>query len=132
METRTNLIKELSLRVYQKIGEEQLKVLLMDGKPLMKHDELIQYINDNLNEYLTAEDQKQLFIDNLYNISDEKIKCLLMNLAIEMAAGYVQNAIVKALSIEDFFGDNPFSVQSNPQLFMIHKYFDEELEVKLN
>jgi len=54
----------------------------------------------------------------------------MMKLAIEMASGFVQNAIIKALSNEDFVGNNPFSVHSNPQMFMMAKYFDEELGVK--
>jgi hypothetical protein len=132
MKPKTKLINELSLRVYQKIGEEQLKGLLIDGKRLMNHDELTQHISDNLNEYLNTEEQKQLLADNLYNINDEKIKSLMLKLAIEMASAYFQTAIEKTLTAEDFVTNNPYSVHLNPQLFMMYKYYDEELGVKLN
>jgi hypothetical protein len=132
MKTKTNLINELSLRVYQKIGEEQLKSLLMDGKPLMTHDELTKHISVNLNDFLNTEEQKQLIIDNIYNVDDEKIKSLMIKLAIEMAAGYVQSAIEKALTSEDFVGDNPYSALTVPRMFMMYKYYNEKSEVNLN
>jgi len=130
--TKTNLINELSLRVYNRLGEQQLTGLLMHGKPLLTPDELTQHITENLNDYLSPEEQKQLLADNLYNVDDEYIKSLMMKLAIEIASAYVHTAIEKALTAEDFVGNNPFSVHSNPQMFMMAKYFDEELGVKLN
>jgi hypothetical protein len=128
---RTNLINELSQRVYQKIAEQQLTGLLMEGKPLMTGEELKQHITDNLDEYLSPEEQRKLLADNLFNTDDENIKSLTMEFAIEMAAAYVQLLIKIALSNKNFIGNNPFSVHSNPQMFTVAKYFDEELGVKI-
>jgi hypothetical protein len=130
--TKTNLITELSLRVYNKLGEQQLTGLLMEGKPLMTHDELTQHIRNNLNDYLNNVEQKQLIIDNIGIFDNEDIKSSMIKLAIEMAAVYVKQAIENALTDKDFVGNNLYTVQSNPKLFMMHKYFDEELGIKFN
>jgi hypothetical protein len=132
MKTQINFISELSLRIYQKTGEEQLRGLLLEDKPLMTSDELVQHITENMGEYLNAEEQEQLYIKNLYHVDDEGIKSLLLKLAIEMAATYVQNAFENALSEKDFVGDNPYSALTAPRMFMLYKYYDEETHIKLN
>jgi hypothetical protein len=131
--TKTNLINELSLRVYSSIAEKQLINLLIDGQPLMEVEEISEYIKNNLDEYLCLEEQKQLVIDNLgIKTDNEELKSMVLDFAIELAGLYVYAAIQKALSSTEFVGDNPYSVQSNSQLFMMHKYFDEKLGVKLS
>ncbi len=129
---KTNLITELSLRIYNKIGKQQLLNLLIEGLPLITNDELIQHIQDNFDEYLTKEEQDELIIENIYHVENEKVNQLMTRLAIELAACYVLETIEKILSANDFVKDNPYSVLSNPQMFMLHKYFDEEMGIKVN
>jgi chromosome condensin MukBEF complex kleisin-like MukF subunit len=131
METKINYINELSLKVYQKIGEEQLKGLLIDGKPLMEIEEISEHINSNMDDYLCSEEQKQIVVDNIGNVDNEELRTKTLNFAIDLAALYVYTAIQKTLSSTEFIGDNPFSALTNPKAFMIHKYYDEKLGVKL-
>jgi hypothetical protein len=99
MEIQTNYIKELSLRVYNKIAEPLFIDFLMNGKPLMEVYMIANHIEKNLDDYLSAEEQKQLIIDNLgaYN-DDEKGKATMIQLAIAIAACDVHSAIERKLT----------------------------------
>lgn len=68
MKEQTNYINELSMRVHMKNGEKQLEDLLLTGKPLMTHEELVKHITDNLGEYLSIEEQNLLLQQNLGGI----------------------------------------------------------------
>jgi hypothetical protein len=48
METNKTLSNALAIRVYNKIGEEQLKNLLLEGKQLMNYKEIANRIHQNL------------------------------------------------------------------------------------
>jgi hypothetical protein len=131
METHTNYINELSLRVYQKIGEQQLRGLLSEGNPLMTDNELVIHITDNFDEYLSAEEQEQLYTHNHYHVEDEGIKSLLLKIAIEIAASTVQRSFEKVLSEESFSEDNPFEIKKNPLMFMLYQFYDENFGANL-
>jgi hypothetical protein len=132
METPINYTNELSLRVYQKIGEQQLRGLLLEGKALMTSDELIQHITENIGDYLSAEEEQQLYTNNLHQCQDEEIKSLILKVTIEVAASFVELAFEKTLLDEHFVKDNPFEIRKNPLLFMMYRYYDENFGVKLS
>ena len=134
METQTNYINELSLRVYQGIGEQQLQDFFIDAKPLMNMDELAVHITEKLGNYLSKEEQDQLVSDNLGGIviDDEELKFSVVKLGIQLAALNVNHSIEKALTSKDFVGDNPYSVLTHPRMFMLYKFYDEQMGIKLN
>jgi hypothetical protein len=99
METQKNLIDELSLRVYNKIAEPLFIDFLMNGKPLMEVYMIANHIEKSLDDYLSAEEQKQLIIDSLSAYNDEeKDKAAMIQLAIATAASNVQKTIEMKLT----------------------------------
>jgi hypothetical protein len=133
METQINYIDELSLRVYQKIGEQQLQDFLINGNPLMNTDELAVHITENIDSYLSKEEKDQMVRDNLGGIvcDSERIKSAVIRVCIQLAALNVNHCIEKSLTSQDFAGDNPYSALTQPRMFMLYKFYDEQFGIKL-
>ena len=47
-----NITNQLMSRVYNDIGEKQIENLLLDGKPLMTHEEIAEHIKKHIDDYL--------------------------------------------------------------------------------
>jgi hypothetical protein len=133
MKAQINYINELSLRVYNKVGEQQLQDFLINGNPLMTLEEIAVHIRENLDNYLSIEEQKILVHNNLGGIvvDDEKLTYSVLKFGIYMAALNVNQYIEKALTSTDFVGDNPYSVLTHPRMFMLYKFYDEQFGIKL-
>jgi hypothetical protein len=97
----------------------------------MDIDEISDHISNNLNVYLTSEEQQQLILDNIGFIDNDEINSSMLKLSIALAAVNIHTAIEKALTSKDFVGDNPYSALSNPRAFIVYKYFHEQIGVKL-
>jgi hypothetical protein len=98
MNTQTCFIDELSSRVCKKLVEEQLICYLVKDEPLLENEELVREIKNNLDDYLSPEEQTRLLIKDLGDIENEEVHDLMIRLAIEIAALEVQMAIYKALA----------------------------------
>jgi hypothetical protein len=108
MKTQVNLIDELSSRVYKKIAEPMFIDFLMNGEPLMERYVIANHIEKNLDDYLSADEQKQLITDNHgEDKDDDKGKAIMIQLAIAIAACDVYTEIEKKITDNDFAGDNP-------------------------
>jgi hypothetical protein len=95
---KTYFIDELSQRVHNKLVEEQLICYLVKENPLLENEELVREIKNNLDDYLSPEEQTQLLIKDLGDTDNEEVNDLMIKIAIEIAALEVQIAISKALT----------------------------------
>jgi hypothetical protein len=94
---KTYFIDELSLRVRNKLVEEQLISYLVKDEPLLENVELVREIKNNLDDYLSPEEQTQLLLKDFGDIENEEFIDLMIRAAIEVAALEVQMAISNAL-----------------------------------
>lgn len=132
MKDKTNLNEVLTTRAYNHIVYEQLKSILLEGNKLLEIEDIAKLITENIDDYLTTDEQKQLIINAVGRNDIEKLNSGAINITIQLAAINIHSALEKALENKDFVGDNPFSIKKNPKAFMLHKYFNEKLGVKLN
>jgi len=122
----------LTQRLYDDIAPKQIENLLFKGKKIMDVEQLTDNIISNINKYLSGQEQDQLVIQNHLDISNDDQRSSFLKLAVSMAAVYVHTAIEQVLLNEKFVGDNPFSPIEHPASFMIWKFWDEEMGVKLD
>jgi hypothetical protein len=127
-----DLVDVLTQRVYNDLAFKQIENLLMKGKKLMNEEQMKDDIRCNINKYLSSQEQDQLLIQNQLDISNDEHRSKMMNYAVSMAVAYVHSAIEHVLMNEKFVRDNPFSSLEHPASFMIWKFWDEEMGVKLN
>ena len=131
METMT-MYSSLTNRVYNTIGEEQLKNLLLEGQSLWPVDEIAECIKNNLTDYLSPLEQQQLIQETFGFSGNSEINSLALSLCIELVAADVHQALRKAVTSKEFIGDNPFSPLAEAKMFMLYKFYNEHLGVKLN
>lgn len=128
----TNFNEILTTKAYNHIGNEQLESILLEGNKLLEIKDIAKLITDNLDDYLTADEQKQLIINSVGRDDIEELNSGTIYFAILSAAINIHAALKKALENKDFVGDNPFSIIKNPKAFMICKYLGEKHGVKFN
>lgn len=126
------LIDKLAERVYKDVAPDQLKKLLVDGKSLMDNKELTSYVKENLNKYLTAGEKNQLILEYISSNKNKEMNVWVLNKAIETVVLYVKKAIEDQLKSTDFISDNPFSPFKNQKMFLLYKFYNEQLGGKLN
>jgi hypothetical protein len=132
METKSKFINELTQRVYNKIFEQQLHRTIIDFSTPLETYELANIIYVYLDDYISPEEQDNLISDDFDGIECEDAKSLIIKAGIELAAINLHMALDKALTDKVFVGDNPYSVFDNPRMFMLYKYYDEQMGIKLN
>jgi hypothetical protein len=132
METKSKFINELTQRVYDKIFEEKLNRTLIDFLPPLETCELANIIDVYLDDFISPKEQDDLISDDFDGIECEDAKSLIIRAGIELAAINLHMALDKVLTDKDFVGDNPYSVFENPRMFMLYKYYNEQMGIKLN
>lgn len=132
MKTKSKFINELTQRVYDKVYEEQLHRTLIDFLTPLETYELANIIYVYLDDFISPEEQDDLISDDFDRIESEDAKSLIIKAGIELAAINLHMALDKALTDKDFVGENPYSVFENPRMFMLYKYYDEQMDIKLN
>ena len=95
---KTYFVDELSLRVRNKLVEKQLISYLVKDEPLLENEELLREIKNNLDDYLSPEEQTRLLIKDLGDIENVELHDLMIRIAIEIVALEVQMGIYKALT----------------------------------
>ena len=95
---KTYFIDELSQRVRNKLVEKQLISYLFKDEPLLENEELVREIKNNMDDYLSTEEQTRLLIKDLGDIENVELHDLMIKIAIEIAALDVQMGIYKALT----------------------------------
>lgn len=65
IKTSVNYTKVLQNRIYNTLLKEQIRNYFLDGEPIMKWESIADVVNANINNFLTAEEQKHLIIQNL-------------------------------------------------------------------
>ena len=132
MKNNETITNQLMSRVFNDIGEKQIEKLLLDGIPLMTHEQIAEHIKEHLDDYLSVEEQKQLVIEVQGRSISDEIDYLSLKVAIKLNSVYLQEAIEKIIANKSFMGNNQFDPITNPKMFMLSKYFEEVKGVKLN
>lgn len=127
-----NIFNELTRRVVCKIADEQVTSLFIERKPLMNITEIVNYLEENINSYLSMDELEQLVnTHSLFGHIDEPREIIIKIFIVELAVNVISTINI-ALKDKDFVGDNPFDPLKNPYAFMIYKFYNEKLGVKFN
>ncbi len=132
MKTKSKFINELTQRVYDKIFVEKLNRTLIDCLPPLETYELANIIDVYLDDFISPKEQDSLILDDFDGIECIEAKSLIIKAGIELAAINLHMEIDKVLADKDFVGDNPYSIFENPKMFMLYKYYNEQMGIKLN
>lgn len=121
-------------RAYVRVITPMVQELFMNGKPLMDSTELTEYLRENIHEILNEEEKEQLIKSQIpyYEKDNDIINDGIINLTLFLLANDLISKIKQVINSKKFAGDNPHDPIKNPQMFMMWKFYDEEMGVKLN
>ena len=123
-------LRSIEEKIFDAVYIQQTGGLLLHGKPLMNNEDLAMHIENNINSYLSEEEIDNLIIRNIGSNYDEKLKNLVLDVLVQVAALKVNQAI-NTLLLKMDGGDNPYSVFTQPKEFMLHKFMKEQMGLQL-
>jgi hypothetical protein len=114
----TKFIDDLSLRIYDDLGEKFIRDYLTNGLPLPDEKELAYYITNAMGIYVSPDEQKQYLLDNLGDFADEDVNSLMIRIAIRIATLNVRMRIRKELTNKNLIIENSLSELDDPKEFI--------------
>lgn len=134
----TKIIELLAERVYNDLAETQIQSRLLELKPLMTPEQISEHINNHLDDYLSADEKKQLILEQTqflmevieYSINKD-IDYVALKVAIKLKSVYLKETIRKIIEKKSV-GIKKFKQQHYLRLLFLSKSFKENHVTKFD
>ena len=127
MKEKINYLELLSNRLISNFGYILVFEFMPDKKDLTDSNVWMNYLRENIDNYLSPEEKKDLILQQIKVIHNEEMNEMIFIITYELVAAEMVFILQKLFKNQEFVKGNPFDPNQKPYDFFFYRFCQEGL-----